>query len=276
MHLLSSILVADDSEAIRKAVRLAFQGFELTIFEAHSYVQALSLCKKSKPELLIADAALTGTAGPEDFHNLISASGQAYLLLLQGSFKPVDKKAFASLGLEHMISKPFGKDELFSALSGQLDIPVGPAGDRDDSSRRGGQSVRTPPPPPPVIQDETPTAGKVADADVLSQILESEIPLIQTRRAGLAPNRPSPSSPEGAMGGGRSPELYPSQGAGTDHGSANEDREIREHMKAEIRRLVREAVEEYCRVYFKPLLKELVTEELKKLAQEQSSQMNEL
>lgn len=396
--MLSRILVADDSEAIQKAIRLAFQGFSVTIYEASSYVETLNTCKKCRPELIIVDASLTGTDGPGDFQNIMAISGRVPMILLEGSYEPIDREAFKNLGLNHLVKKPFGKDELLSILSrdfalsmaagdasiqqetydqedfnqpeipyqrteesiseedsrslGNQDETAGSCeeqqaiGERDatpppppvpfqqeeatepelpddmfSNSPGGSESVTPPPPPPPPDELATTSASFIGTGpsdDFLDQAIDSTF-------AGILPHSSDDSSSseqvssrengrgvEGDFVSMDTPETFSKEifrtsaqdvqdGHSEDFGvritkeggamSSEVDRsrvhqnqlsgasfvkeEYEEAIRIEVRKLVREAVDEYCKMFFKPLLKELVTEELRKLAQEQASHMTE-
>lgn len=214
--MLSRILVADDSEAIQKAVKLAFQGFSVRIFEAASYVEALNICRKSSPDLIIADASLTGTDGPGDFHKLLAVSSQAPMILLEGSFEPVDHAAFGEMGFKLILKKPFGREDLFRLLSGHFSMTIGlgtPAshqsvyhdaelsqpslpfsGDVADSHKvksaleMAGDVPSPPPPPPP----DLPLPEKEQEADV-----SSAVGLATSFSNSSSPPPPPPPSPSG-------------------------------------------------------------------------------
>ena len=405
--MLSRILVADDSEAIQKAIRLAFQGYSVTIYEASSYVETLNTCKKCRPELIIVDASLTGTDGPGDFQNIMAISGRVPMILLEGSYEPIDREAFKNLGLNHLVKKPFSKDELLSVLShdfaltmaagdasyqqetyeqedfNQPEIPYQrpePTGTVASDADYGHQEIqheepsdaepsrehqntgetrRDIPPPPPVY---SPSEGQV-EAELPDEMFSqsavtvstnmpppppgtgmhsekfvSESPVteapsedflnhaIDSTFAGILPQTPEePDHRHFGEGNGRdetsdygpmdTPETFskeifrtseienrghhkiqpgvPANQGFRDGGLMSSEmepgrvrqghlsgasfvrEEYEETIRAEVRKMVREAVDEYCKMFFKPLLKELVTEELRKLAQEQASHMTD-
>ena len=332
--MLSRILVADDSEAIQKAIRLAFQRYDVTIYEATSYVETLNICKKYHPELIVVDACLTGTDGPGDFQNIVAVAGNIPLILLEGSFEPVDREAFKALGLNCMIKKPFDQGEFLDLLQNQLSfeltagqpvfnedpdsgvttnqppIPLEPTetiegmeggGPREESkpSVSGAESANLPPPPPlsenqdgmfarPGAESPPPPPSFDANKDAFSQAIESTFSSAGFRaepvysKGGVDMAGSNSGTPSQNQGGGRmtqpeqnSHDRVGAGGQSSDGISGYPVQSVKEIIQSEVRELVKEAVEEYCRLYFKPLLKEFVSEELRKLAHEQSRQMTD-
>ena len=118
--MLERILIADDSEPVKKAVKIALKGKKVQVMEADSYAEALNICKEFKPQYIIADAGLTGTSTPKEFEKLKADAGGANVLLLQGSFEHVDMDHFVEAGFGDFLKKPFNSNELHKVLEQHL------------------------------------------------------------------------------------------------------------------------------------------------------------
>lgn len=154
--MINRILVADDSEAVQKAIKLAFAAYRIDIYETNSFVDTVAAIRKVLPQLLIIDASLTGTDGPENF-KLISNQFNIKMILLEGSFEPIDRQAFYALGFKHILKKPFNPEHLLSMITRQMGgkLSIGePAYGQDTnfatgpSSQAAPGSIKSPPPPP--------------------------------------------------------------------------------------------------------------------------------
>ena len=120
------ILIADDSEAVQKAISMALNTFDVSISKTSSFVETLHHCKKIEPDLIIADARLTGTDGIADFKQLFTGSRRTSILFLEGSFESVEQEEFSRNGFSYIIKKPFDAKKLMDFLNGKMSLVLKP------------------------------------------------------------------------------------------------------------------------------------------------------
>ncbi|NRA43820.1 MAG: response regulator [Oligoflexales bacterium] len=152
--MLQRVLVADDSEPVQKAIQIALEPYNVEIFEASSFVEALNICKKKSPNLIIADASLTGTDAPKEFKIMSNTAGEVPVLLLEGSFEPIDKEGFEAIGLSCFLKKPFNISEIEEAIKEQMQISLPVKGLEEAPPQKRGD---VPPPPPMVGRSKSPS-----------------------------------------------------------------------------------------------------------------------
>lgn len=200
-YMLQRVLVADDSEPVQKAIQIALEPYDVEIFEASSFVEALNICKKKSPNLIIADASLTGTDAPKEFKIMSNTAGEVPVLLLEGSFEPIDKEGFEAMGMECFLKKPFNIKEIERVLKEQMQfvLPIKGQG-------QAAENAEEVPPPPPM-------AGQ-ANSSWESQLEDSGLQLDIS--LGLESDNPSSSSDPGEL---PSPNLESGPGLDLDAGS---------------------------------------------------------
>ncbi|MFK7827801.1 MAG: response regulator [Oligoflexales bacterium] len=175
--MLHRVLVADDSEPVQKAIQIALQPYDVEIFEASSFVEALNICKKKSPNLIIADASLTGTDAPKEFKIMSNTAGEVPVLLLEGSFEPIDKDGFEAIGLQCFLKKPFNIEEIEEVIKVQMQISL-------PVKKQKGTPDRVediPPPPPPSRPANSAWENQLVESDLQldlsidSDFLEAEV-----------------------------------------------------------------------------------------------------
>ena len=172
--MLQRVLVADDSEPVQKAIQIALEPYSVEIFEASSFVEALNICKKKSPNLIIADASLTGTDAPKEFKTMSNTAGEVPVLLLEGSFEPIDKEGFEAIGLNCFLKKPFNISEIEQVIKEQMHISLPVKGQEGKTQEEPipKKMDRVPPPPPP-----PPIASRPPSTSWESQLVESDLQL---------------------------------------------------------------------------------------------------
>ena len=58
-------LVVDDSSVVRKVARRIFEGFDFTVSEAEDGIQAIEICRRGMPDVILLDWHLAATEGIE-------------------------------------------------------------------------------------------------------------------------------------------------------------------------------------------------------------------
>lgn len=119
-----TILVVDDKEISRRYVveLLAFVGFKT--LEAVNGEEALVVCKKKKPDLVLMDMRLPVLDGYEATRRLKSTSAgkKIPVIAVSASAFEEERNAILATGADKFISKPFRECELFEEIKRLLGI----------------------------------------------------------------------------------------------------------------------------------------------------------
>ena len=202
------VLVADDSTTIQKVIKIAFARHSLELVEAASYTEALSLSARRRPQLLIVDATLPGTRGPQDIQKLRDEAGGVPVILFVGSYDAVDEEAFRAVGIYNILRKPFDSVQLVQTVEDLLQLsptkrdqqpaeaPHPPSASSTAPKHPTMYVTRDVPPPPP---------GAVAG------FAGPESSLAQRRGEGLSSPPPPPMAKVAA---GSPPPFVPAPAAG--------------------------------------------------------------
>lgn len=118
--MIERILLADDSIAIKKAIKMAFNPKKVTIVESASYCETMDQCERFQPQLIIADSQLAGANTPHDFKVLKDRAKGADLVLIESSIEPIDKQQFKELSRVGFIKKPFNYQQLNKVLTSDM------------------------------------------------------------------------------------------------------------------------------------------------------------
>lgn len=122
------ILVVDDSTPIQKVIKIAFSKYQASILAAGSLAEAIKECEKSKPDLIIADASIPGVSSAQDFSRLLAKSHGGAMVMLMGSYDAVRESDLRAAGFETIVKKPFDAVELLSACEALIPGKLQPAG----------------------------------------------------------------------------------------------------------------------------------------------------
>jgi two-component system response regulator MprA len=122
------VLVVDDDEAIRVALRQALAGdYELQF--ATDGEQALRLVTRVVPDALLLDAGLPGIDGLEVCRRLRRRASRVPVLLMTGSASVADRVAGLDAGADDCLVKPFAVEELRARLRALLRRAAAEAGE---------------------------------------------------------------------------------------------------------------------------------------------------
>ena len=112
-----TLLVADDSKTIRTAVAYVFRQTEFSVVQAEAAEAALQKASHDKPDVILADAAMSGTDG----FALLSALRQdantaAIPIILMGHENTLTPGQATAAGANGQLAKPFGSKELIDLV----------------------------------------------------------------------------------------------------------------------------------------------------------------
>ena len=113
----SKILIADDSEFVRKVLKdfLVEKGF-FNFLEAKNGKEALKIYKKEKPDLILLDIIMPILSGL-DFLKKIKKEDVKKVIVVSVVKDKIRRKKAKEIGVKHYISKPFRKESLLKEVN---------------------------------------------------------------------------------------------------------------------------------------------------------------
>jgi DNA-binding response OmpR family regulator len=141
-----TILVVDDEEAIAEAVRARLQSEGFQVVVAGDGPEAIGLCERVRPDLVVLDLMLPGMDGLEVCRQ-IQRERWVPVLMLTARTEEADKVAGFAVGADDYLTKPFSLRELVVRVRAILrrmerigampaDEPIDHAGLAIDQARR--------------------------------------------------------------------------------------------------------------------------------------------
>jgi twitching motility two-component system response regulator PilG len=117
-----SVLIVDDSPTIRALIKVHLTGFKLEFYEADDGVEGLSLARKQRPDLIIADLRMPNMDG-FSFCRAVRADAvlRATPIALLTSAKDSDVRVEAiAAGASVFLTKPIDGPKLAEFLRSRL------------------------------------------------------------------------------------------------------------------------------------------------------------
>lgn len=130
-----TVLVADDSQTIRKIVEMALKASGWSVVGVGSAQEALSAAQHA-PSVILLDYYMPDGSGYDVCRSLKqdAATSGIPVVMLGGTYKQFDENLARQAGADQILMKPFKTDALINAL---------------ESAAANGASVAPPPPAPP-------------------------------------------------------------------------------------------------------------------------------
>src|SRR5260370_20812849 len=121
------VLVADDSVTIQKAFAMTFGAEDVTLVAARSADEGLSLARQNRPDLIIADASMSGRSGYDLCAAVKSAGGlrATPVYILASSQQPFDESKGRQVGADGHFIKPFATGAMIDNFRAALATSVG-------------------------------------------------------------------------------------------------------------------------------------------------------
>jgi len=263
------ILVADDSDTIQKVVRIALSRQPVKIEVASSWLDASGKVG-SGIALLLLDVNLPGVGSdPARIKEVVASAGSVPVVVMQGSHdRSLTEATLKECGISHVIQKPFDSNELIAMVTGLAGLskaPVAPSAPGPMSAPPPAAPATSMPPlvAPPLnenmfdIGDLPPVPADLIDStrkgkkafDIAPEDLFNLVP----------PPPPAPSAPPPPAAAF---SVAPSVSAMPPPPSLP--------SSVEMAKQVRQAVEDYCDRHFRSLAIEVITAELRRLADEKA------
>lgn len=117
------ILIVDDQFGIRILLNEVFQKEGYDTYQAANGVQALSIVKENRPDLVLLDMKIPGMDGIEILKRLkaIDETIQVIIMTAYGELDMIQKAK--DLGALTHFAKPFDIDEIVTAVKQQVPVP---------------------------------------------------------------------------------------------------------------------------------------------------------
>ncbi len=298
------ILVADDSSTIQKVIRIGLAAIQTDIKSAGSFLEANKVVDQGGLDLIIADAGLPGISTAGDFIKLVDRAGGVPLIILMGSYEAVKESDLRDAGITNIIKKPFPPGELpklVESLTGTERAGAAPAGPTaaapPTNLPRAGiadipaflladEAVAIPDPMaakksstlasmpsfslsedafpgmmPPTPEVEPSRKGRPA----FDSKSTSESPLAKPFSAPPKSSFPEEKTDQLPFTSRQTPSSSPSPTTQAGLSAA-----VEAFVRDELPALVDRAVERYCAEHFKGIAREVLTAELRRLAEEKA------
>ncbi len=107
-----TLLVADDSATIRRIVELTFAGSDIRVEAVPDGWSALERLERVQPDLVLADVSMAEPSGYEICRRVKGSSRPVPVLLLAGTFEPLDLERARRCGADGHLVKPFDAAQL--------------------------------------------------------------------------------------------------------------------------------------------------------------------
>src|SRR5260370_21838507 len=122
------ILLADDSLTIQKVVELTFSDSGYELVGVSNGKKGLEHSQQVRPDLVLADVVMPEKTGYEVCEAIKSSPATARIpvILLSGTFEPLDRERAERIGADAIVSKPFDSQQLIAQV--ELLLDRGPAG----------------------------------------------------------------------------------------------------------------------------------------------------
>jgi CheY-like chemotaxis protein len=121
-----TILVADNSRTIRRAVELTFRSTDFQVVTVPSADEALAKLSNVRPDLVLADASMPGTDGYDLCSRIKSNATTARIpvLVFASKFGPFDETRGRNAQADGHVDKPWDTQALINLVKEKIGLPV--------------------------------------------------------------------------------------------------------------------------------------------------------
>lgn len=117
---MSTILVVDDDEAVRRFLRTVLAGQGHTVIEAGTVAAALGQLKLLRPDVILLDLGLPDGDGLRVLGSLPDGEPRVPVIVLSARGQEGDKVIALDSGADDYLTKPFGAGELMARIRAVL------------------------------------------------------------------------------------------------------------------------------------------------------------
>lgn len=124
-----SVLVADDSLTMRKAIGMVLSNEDFQVTLVDNGVDALQRAREMRPDVVLADVMMPGKSGYDVCGELKADPSTAHIpvLLLAGTFEPFDENRARAARADAHIAKPFESQAFIDKVRSLMGLGAGAA-----------------------------------------------------------------------------------------------------------------------------------------------------
>ncbi len=122
MATMTSCLIVDDSDVVRKVLRTIIESLDIKVIEAASVAKAAELCEIKLPDAVVLDWNIPGE-NPLAFVSVLreeATSAQLKILYIMTNQEPAEIAKAKEVGVDDVLPKPFHRVQLEAKLLGLL------------------------------------------------------------------------------------------------------------------------------------------------------------
>lgn len=120
------ILLAEDDLVTREAISACLSADGFSVTEAGNGLEALTLWKSDRPDLICLDIMMPEMDGYEVCRRIRAANDRVPVLFLSAKNEEIDVVVGLELGADDFVRKPFGRHELLARIRNVLRRSTGP------------------------------------------------------------------------------------------------------------------------------------------------------
>jgi FixJ family two-component response regulator len=121
----SIVMIVDDDDSIRKAVRRLMKSFGLAVETFASAEEFLDSDRLEKTSCLILDVHMPGMNGLELQERLVASNSEIPIIFITAFTDERARLQALKAGAVGYLAKPFADDELLNCIHTALKLPVG-------------------------------------------------------------------------------------------------------------------------------------------------------
>lgn len=118
------VLVVDDEADIRLIARVVLTSAGHEVVEAASGEAALECMQARRPDAVLLDVRMPGMDGWEVLDRLRDAQGELPVVIFTANLKARSEAPGEWQDYEHLLTKPFGPDQLLEAVETAIGSPA--------------------------------------------------------------------------------------------------------------------------------------------------------
>ncbi len=186
------ILLADDSITIQKVISITLGGEDCDLTIVGDGESAVKKAMELKPDIVLADISMPGKNGYEVCEAIKKDPSLSHIsvMLLAGTFEPLNKDEAARVGADGSIVKPFESQELIAKVNNLIDATMARVRQAKESrpAPGAGPLIQAPPEVQPFKPEAAVSSEDIWEAGDFLGFPEEDAGVKETKEAGGAPD----------------------------------------------------------------------------------------